>query len=1018
MPLDAILVTALGLAAIAWLNWYLFWAERRPVRAAAAAGLGPQEIAVRVRGGYDPDVIVVESGRPVRIEFRREETASCTEEVVFPDFGIRRRLPAFQTVAVELTPPRPGTYNFACGMNMVRGRIVAEAPAVAVATPAPTTPSAAAPAPSALRAQATLPIEGITCASCVSRVKRALDGAPGVTGAEVNFASRRARVEYDPKRTDLGQLVAVVREAGYDATVARARFHVAGLEMVNDARELESQLTRLPGVCTATLNLASGALAVEYLPSAAPLMPVERWLRERGLRVAAGAAAEEAGAAPAAENDEQRREFLALRARMIVAMVGAVLVMLGSMALDAASAASPAGLAGADPLMRLLHPVNRALAGALPWLYRLSPPTLRWALLLLTLPVIAWSGRSFFERAVKAFRHHAADMNTLIAVGSGAAFAFSLVATIAPGVFTSRGLPAHVYYEAVDWIIALILLGNLFELRARSRTSSAIRRLMGLQPATAHVLARNRDGGWDEAGDRPVEELSVGDVVRIRPGERIPADGRVLEGVSAVDESMLTGEPLPAAKAPGAEVAGATVNGAGALLVELTKVGKDTALAQIVRLVEEAQGARAPIERLADRVSAVFVPVVISIAIATFLFWYNFGPSPALLWGFITGVTVLIIACPCAMGLAVPTAVMVGTGRGAEFGVLIRGGEALERAGALDVVLFDKTGTITAGRPQVTGVLAAAGEDERQVLAWAAALERASEHPLAAAVVRAAAERGLALPPAANFTSFAGRGARAEVAGATLRVGSRRWLEEEGVGPNPLFAAAQVWAEEGKTVIYVARDQRLAGAIALADALKPTAPAAVAALRRQGLRVIMVTGDNEIAARRVAAAAGIEEVRAGLLPADKAGAVAELHAAGHVVAMVGDGINDAPALAQADLGIAIGTGTDVAIEASDITLVGGDPQGVVTAIALARRTLRLIRQNLFWAFLYNVIGIPLAAGLFYPLFGILLSPVFASAAMAFSSVSVVGNSLRLRHFRPPRQLAPASPRLRQEAAHA
>jgi Cu+-exporting ATPase len=576
-------------------------------------------------------------------------------------------------------------------------------------------------------------------------------------------------------------------------------------------------------------------------------------------------------------------------------------------------------------------------------------------------------------------------MNTLIALGTGAAFLFSLAATVAPGWFAARGLPADVYYDAVVWILALILLGNWLEAGARARASAAIRKLAALQPRTARVVTAA--GGVEEV---PVEALQAGMVVAVRPGERIPADGVVMEGVSTVDESLLTGEPLPVGKQAGDEVTGATINGAGALTVELRQVGAATALAQIVRLVEEAQGARAPIQRLADRVAAVFVPVVIAVALAAFAAWMWLGPDPRLPCALLAMVTVLIIACPCAMGLAVPTAIMAGTGRGAELGVLVRGGPALEQLSRVDTVLLDKTGTLTVGRPVVSGVRPRAGTSADDLLRRAAAVEQLSEHPLAQAVVAAARGRGLALPAAGEFASHGGLGAEATVAGRRVRVGSRRFLE-----------AAGIEGVEDAGAVLVAVDGEWVGALDMDDALKPGAAAAVEALRRMGLRVAMLTGDAPQRAAAVAQAVGIAEVRAHLLPASKVAAVKALQKEGRRVAMVGDGINDAPALAQADVGIAIGAGTDIALEASDITLVGADPGGVVAAIALARQTLRLIRQNLFWALIYNVIGIPVAAGVLYPAFGILLSPIVASGAMAFSSVSVVGNSLRLRRFRRP-----------------
>ncbi len=1001
--MDAVLVTATGIAAVAWLNWYLLFGERRPVR--AAAGNGVQEITIRVQGGYEPNRIEVTAGRPVRLLFQREESGTCTEEVVLPAFGIRRRLPAFQTTAVEFTPVQPGEYEFTCGMSMMRARIlvraetgtqVARPPLTGAALPLVGRWSGVAPA-----VTTTLPVTGMTCAACAQRIERRLGGTPGVSDARVNFATRQATVQHDPARVDVGELVRALRQAGYDARLATARLQLAGTEQVNEVREVEDALRRLPGVVEARFRMSDGGLEADYLPGAVTSAAMEEEIRRRGWRVVAGSASRGDGGAEA----QAREEMLSLRRRMIVSLILAVLTMLGSMPLMREAGGM------ADPLMKLLAPADRILAYWLPWLYAFSAGALRWILLALTAPVVLWAGWEFYRRAWLAARHRAADMNTLIAVSTGVAFLFSLAATAAPELFTSNRLPANVYYDAVNWIIALVLLGNLLEQQARGQTTAALRRLLGLQAKRAHVV-ESGPGGVETVHERAVEELAPGDRVRVRPGERFPADGIVREGQSAVDESMLTGEPMPVPKVAGERVSGATVNGTGSLLVELTQVGEDTMLAQIVHLVEQAQGSRAPVQRLADRVAGVFVPLVMSIAILTFVFWYDFGPSPALLWGLLTGVTVLVIACPCAMGLAVPAAVMVGTGQGAEHGVLIRGGEALERAQALTAILLDKTGTITQGHPAITDVIPAPGAGADEALALAAAVERHSEHPLAAAVVAAAEARGLPRLMAREFSSVPGQGARARVQCADGReveiaIGSARWVEAGGVGLAPLAEAAAALAAAGKTPLVAARDGHPLAVLAAADAVKASSRAAIGWLRGAGLRVAMVTGDTEAAARAVAWSVGIEEVHAGVLPGGKAEVVRQLQAAGGVVAMVGDGINDAPALAQADVGIAIGTGADVAIEASDVTLVGGDLRALATAIALSRRTMRLIHQNLFWAFFYNAIGIPLAAGLFYPLFGTLLSPVFASAAMAFSSVSVVGNSLRLRRFRPPRMLARA-----------
>ncbi len=561
------------------------------------------------------------------------------------------------------------------------------------------------------------------------------------------------------------------------------------------------------------------------------------------------------------------------------------------------------------------------------------------------------------------------------------------------------------YYEAVSSIIALILLGRLLEARAKGRTSEAMRRLLGLAPHTARVL---RGGGEAEV---PVGEVAVGDIVLVRPGEKIPVDGVVRGGRTAVDESMLTGESMPVAKAPGDAVAGATLNTTGSITVEATRIGRDTALAQIVRLVEEAQGSRAPVQRLADRIAAVFVPVVISVAIAAFVIWFDVGPDPSLVFATVVFVSVLIIACPCAMGLATPTAIMVGTGRGAERGVLAKGGAALEAAAAVDVVILDKTGTVTEGRPAVTDLFTAPGAQalvanlppqaaDVTVLQIAAAVENLSEHPLAAAVVRAANDRGLEIPPATRFLAREGRGASATVADHQVLVGSAAFLIEQGVDIGPFTDAIDTLAAAARTPVLVAVDGAPAGLLGLADPIKPSAVAAVRALKAMGLEVILVTGDIRKVAIAVAGEVGIDEVESGMLPAGKVAVIRRLQEAGKRVAMVGDGINDAPALAAADVGLAIGTGTDVALETADVALMNGDLRSAVTAFELARATMRTIRQNLFWAFAYNVVGIPIAAGLLYPLAGVLLSPVFASAAMAFSSVFVVSNSLRLRRFRP------------------
>jgi len=720
---------------------------------------------------------------------------------------------------------------------------------------------------------------------------------------------------------------------------------VQGMTCAACSARVQRTLERTLGVSTANVNLMTGSATVSYDPASTSPERLVEAIRDTGYGAElpdTGASIEEMTGVEDAARDRERRE---LRSKFAVSLAAALL--------------------------------------SIP----LSMPSRPWLLFALTLPVMGWAGRHFYSRAWAAFRHRTADMNTLIAVGTGAAFGYSLFVTVAGSWLAARGIQPHVYYEPVIWIITLVLLGNLLEARARSRTAAAIRRLIELRPLTARVV---RDGAELEV---PLARLRPGDEVLVLPGEKIPADGAVVDGTSHVDESMLTGEPTPVRKAAGDRVIGATINGNGALRLRVEQVGGDTVLSRIIRLVHQAQGSKAPIQRVADRIAAVFVPVVMGIAAVTFIVWLVVGPEPAYLHALVSAVTVLIIACPCAMGLAVPTAVMVATGRGAELGILIKGGEALERSSRLDTVVFDKTGTVTEGKPTVQRI---AGEDEVEALRLAASLERHSEHPLGEAIVAAGVARGLVLTEPRQFESLTGRGVIGIVEGRRVAVGNAALLAALGISPGRFAPQSEAFAAETHTPVFIAVDGDVVAVIGLADAVRPAAREAVQALRRLGLESVMLTGDDARTAEAVARAVGIDRVAAGLLPEGKLEEVRRLQSESRAVAMVGDGINDAPALAQADVGIAMGTGTDVAIEAGDITLMRGDPLGVPRAVALARRTMRVMRQNLFWAFVYNVVGIPIAAGALYPAFGLRLTPAFAAAAMAVSSVSVVMNSLRLR----------------------
>jgi len=810
--------------------------------------------------------------------------------------------------------------------------------------------------------KASLGIGGMTCASCVRRVEQALAHVPGVKEASVNLAAERAAVEFDPLKVDLEALKAAVREAGYEvreAPAAMTTISVGGMTCASCVRRVEQALGRLPGVIEAGVNLATEKATVRYEPGAVDAEAFRAALTEAGYEFRGTESAELVDL----EREARELEFRGLKKRFIVSAVLAAVIMAGSM----------------QHMFPVLKNIDRQI--------------MFYLLFVLTTPVMFWSGRPFFVNAWKAARHKTTDMNTLVAVGTLAAYLYSTTATFLPKVFTGAGLELNVYFDSAAMIITLILLGKLLEARAKGRTSEAIKKLMGLKPKTARVI---KDG---VETDVPVDSVQPGDLIVVRPGEKIPVDGLVVEGASAVDESMLTGESLPVEKRTGSEVIGATINKTGSFTFRATKVGAESALAQIIRLVEEAQGSKAPIQRVADKVASIFVPAVIGAAVLTFITWYFFGPEPPLTLALLTFVSVLIIACPCAMGLATPTGIMVGTGKGAELGVLIKGGESLETAHKISTIVFDKTGTLTKGRPQVTDVLVLDGRSEDEVLALAAAAEKGSEHPLGEAIVQAAAARGLAVPKAENFAAVPGHGVEAEVGGRRVLLGNAGLFKERGVELGAIGAEAERLAAEGKTPMFVALDGRAAGVVAVADTLKENSAQAVAELKKMGLQVIILTGDNLRTAEAIGRQVGADRVLAEVLPGDKAEQVRALQAEGRVVAMVGDGINDAPALAAADVGIALGTGTDVAMESGDIILIRDDLRGVITAIKLSRRTMRTIKQNLFWAFIYNTLGIPIAAGILYPFFGLLLSPIIASAAMAMSSVSVVSNSLRLKNFK-------------------
>jgi len=802
-----------------------------------------------------------------------------------------------------------------------------------------------------------LPITGMTCASCVGRVERRLQSVEGVMSAHVNLAAERADIQA-AEHVTRDALVDAIAGAGYGVPASEIELSIEGMHCASCVGRVERALAGVPGVMQAQVNLATERARVTGQADPAALIAAVE---------TTGFTAQERRAASTDTLSERREaEAGALQRDVIVAAALTLPVFVLEM--------------GSHMIPALHHLIMHSIGMQANWLIQFALTTL----------VLALPGRRFYLQGFPALARGAPDMNSLVAVGTSAAWLYSIVATFAPGLLPEGTV--NVYYEAAAVIVTLILVGRWLEARAKGRTSQAIQRLIGLQPRHARVL---RAGALV---DLPVAEVVQGDVLALRPGERVPVDGTVTEGDSYIDESMITGEPVPVAKGPGAQVTGGTINQTGALRFRATAVGGDTMLAQIIRMVEAAQGAKLPIQALVDRVTLWFVPAVIAVALLSFTIWLAFGPAPALTFALVNAVAVLIIACPCAMGLATPTSIMVGTGRGAEMGVLFRKGEALQRLRDAQVVAFDKTGTLTEGRPRLTDLDLCDGFARDAVLAQIAAVEAQSEHPIARAIVAAA--EGLDLPPATGFAGQTGYGVAADVAGTRVEIGADRYMAQLGHDVSVFAETATRLAEEGKSPLYAAIGGRLAAIIAVADPVKDSAPDAIRALQAQGLRVAMVTGDNARTAHAIARKLGIDDVVAEVLPDGKVDALRSLRAQG-TLAFVGDGINDAPALAEADVGIAIGTGTDIAIEAADVVLISGTLSGVPNAIALSKATLRNIRQNLFWAFAYNTALIPVAAGVLYPAFGLLLSPIFAAGAMALSSVFVLGNALRLRGWRPP-----------------
>lgn len=804
-----------------------------------------------------------------------------------------------------------------------------------------------------------IPVTGMTCAACAAAIERALPRIEGVKSAAVNFPAERATVEFaDPHApAPLPALVNAIKEEGYGVASVRLDFAVRGMTCAACVAAAERSLKELYGVLSATVNLAAEKASVEYIPTIVGFEEFKKAVADAGYKA-------EQLTEEFVDREKERREaeYRRLRREFIVSALLATLIMIGSMVHSLPVLSSP------------------------------------YVLFALATPVQFWTGLRFHTAALSALRHGTTNMNTLISVGTNAAYVYSVAATFVPQLFTAGGVTPHVYFDTSAMIIALILMGRLLEARAKGKTSEAIRKLMGLQARTATVV---RNGAEREA---PIDEVTVGDLVIVRPGGRIPVDGDVAEGASTVDESMLTGESLPVEKGPGDPVYSGTINRAGSFRLRAKKIGKETALAQIIRLVEEAQGSKAPIQRLADKIASIFVPVVIGVAALTFVLWYFLGPEPSFTMALMNFIAVLIIACPCSLGLATPTAIMVGTGKGAEKGILIRDAGALELFHRVGAVILDKTGTITKGEPEVVDIISVGERGAPELLRLAGSAEKLSEHPLGQAIVKKAKEQGLTLSDPERFASVPGGGIAAQVAEASggtvsIVIGNESMLGKEGIDTSSVSALGERISAEAKTPVVMAVDGRVAAVFPISDTIKEDSAEAVRLLRALGIEIIMLTGDHRNTARAIAEEVGIDTFYAEVKPEQKVEIVKRVKAGRRVTAMVGDGINDAPALAEADVGVAIGTGADIAIEAADITLIKGRLKGVVDAVRLSKLTIRTIKQNLFWAFFYNIVGIPVAAGVLFLFGGPLLNPMIASAAMAFSSVSVVSNSLRLRSTR-------------------